>query len=198
LPWDDDHDIFLYGVDPDEVHRKLADIISDHGYVMVRDPRGFFWIREKRWPAASGHLALEFLPPLVTNPQDLPVWEGGAPHLLASELARTQDLPFYGSYIRAPAEVEAVLARLYGAAGSPEVMKAFTRPALHADMADFWARARQPGQLDWPAISALAMAAAPRRSVVVVQRGLYHRHRQDQVLGAAQAGGLARQPKPGN
>jgi hypothetical protein len=156
LPWDDDHDVFLYGVDIDDVHRKLADVIIDHGYVLVRDPRGFFWVRDKHWPAASGHLALEFLPPLVPNPQDLPVWEGGAPHLLASELERTQDVPFYGSYIRAPAEVEPVLARLYGAAGTPAVMKAFTRPALHADMADFWAHARQPGQLDWPAISARA------------------------------------------
>lgn len=153
LPWDEDHDIFLHGVEPDEVRRRLAEVMRDHGYVFVADPGGFFWVRHRMWPAASGHLALEFLPPLVSGQKDLPVWEGGAPHLIARELDETPALPFYESYIRAPGETEPLLTRLYGAAGSPEVMQAFSRPSIHQETADFWARARQPGRLDWPAIS---------------------------------------------
>lgn len=154
LPWDEDHDIYLFDVTPDLVNEKLGNLFRQHGYRLLPDPKGFFWVRERIWPAGSGHLALEFLPPLIQHPEDLPTWEGGAPHLLNEELLPLCRLPLCSSFIWAPAATEIILQRLYGRSGERDVMQAFVATPISAEARAFWARARTPDALDWPAISA--------------------------------------------
>ena len=55
LPWDEDHDLFIVGTDLAHVREQLEPIMNAHGYRVVPDRRGFLWIKEKIWPAASGH-----------------------------------------------------------------------------------------------------------------------------------------------
>ena len=153
LPWDEDHDLFILDVDLARVRRHLTPIMTAHGFRVVPDPTGFLWIKDKHWPAGSGHLALDVLPPLVHRVEDVPNWEGGAPHLVASELRPLRPLTFYGSFVWAPAAFETVLARLYGASGSPEALARFAPPPIDSRSALFWASARSPGRSDWLAIS---------------------------------------------
>lgn len=153
LPWDEDHDLFAIGVDLDTIRAKMEALLDQHGFRLTLDPRGFFWVRDKLWPAASGHLALAILPPIEPTVADLPIWEGGAPHLAEGELRPLRRLPFHSSFIWGPAETERVLARLYGASAGEDVMAAFTTPPLAPDADAFWARSRTTGGLDWPAIS---------------------------------------------
>lgn len=153
LPWDEDHDLFVFGVTAEDLRAKLAPVMAEHGFRLVPDATGFFWVREKYWLAASGHLSLEFLPPFVDRVEDIPHWHGGAPHLLESELTPVINLPIYTSHIAAPAGTEAILARIYGESGTVETMAAFTAPPMHREAAEFWARARTPDRLDWEAIS---------------------------------------------
>jgi len=154
LPWDEDHDLFVVDTSHEEVQAKLGDLFAAHGFRLVPDSGGFFWVREKYWLAASGHLALEFLPPLMERPEDLPQWKGGAPHLLETELRPLIRLPLYSSHVTAPAKTEDVLKRIYGEDGSPAVMQRFRAPPMRAEAAAFWAKARTPDRLDWDAISA--------------------------------------------
>ena len=153
LPWDEDHDVFLLDVDLDDVWRRTEAIFAAHGYRLVRDRRGFIWVREKYWPAGAGHVALDVLPPLVERVEDLPVWEGGAPHLVPSELRPLKRLPFYSTFIWAPAATETVLERLYGASAGAAVMAGFAAAPMKPEAAAFWARARTAEGLDWEAIS---------------------------------------------
>lgn len=153
LPWDEDHDLFALDTDLDTLHERLEPILSAHGYRMVRDPRDFWWVRERWWAAASGHLSLAVLPPLEQRVEDLPVWEGGAPHLLVDELRPLRALPFHGGCIWGPAATDAVLERLYGRSGSAEVMSRFIAPPSDPETAAFWARVKTADRLDWPAIS---------------------------------------------
>ncbi|TCT05591.1 LicD family protein [Aquabacter spiritensis] len=168
LPWDEDHDLFLIDVTIDAVEARLAPVMRAHGYRMTRDPRGFLWVREAIWPAASGHLSLTVLPALAARPEDLPVWEGGAPHLAEGELRDLQRLPIYGSFVLAPQKTEQILARLYGASAGEEAMRAFRPPRIRRAAQDFWARARTPDRLDWPAISARFRGQARWRPVLSV------------------------------
>ncbi len=153
LPWDEDHDLYLFGITPESVREKLHDLFRQHGYRLLPDPNGFFWVRERIWPAASGHLALEFLPALLQHPDDLPIWDGGAPHLLFDELLPLRQLPFCSSFVWGPAATEAILQRLYGRSGERDVMQAFVATPISAEARTFWARARTPQAVDWPAIS---------------------------------------------
>jgi len=167
LPWDEDHDLYVVDVDLASVRRRIEPIVTAHGYRLVPDRRGFLWIRHRLWAAGSGHLALDVLP-LVADPADLPVWEGGAPHLVQGELRPLRRLPFYGSFVWAPAATEALLVRLYGTSGSVETMSAFAAPPIAPETAAFWARVRTPAQLDWPAISSRFRSCsrlAPLRAV---------------------------------
>jgi hypothetical protein len=153
LPWDEDHDLFVLDVDLADLRRKIEPLMTMHGYRVVPDRRGFLWIRHRFWAAGSGHLALDVLPPRVARHEDLPVWEGGAPHLVEDELRPLRPLPFYGSFVWAPAAVEPVLARLYGVSGSIETMSTFAAPPITSESAAFWQRARTPAAVDWPTIS---------------------------------------------
>mgnify|MGYP001765199647 CR=1 FL=1 len=153
LPWDEDHDVFMLDVDIDDVWRRTEAIFDAHGYRLSRDWRGFIWVREKLWPAASGHVALDVLPPLGERVEDLPVWEGGAPHLVPAELRPLKRVPFYSTFIWGPAATETILARLYGESASEAAMAAFRAPPMTPEAAAFWARARTPERLDWEAIS---------------------------------------------
>jgi len=153
LPWDEDHDLYLFDITPELVRDKLHDLFSQHGYRLVPDPKGFFWVREWIWPAASGHLALEFLPPLNEHADDLPVWEGGAPHLLTNELLPLRRLPVYSTFVWGPAATETILQRLYGRSGERDVMQAFVATPISAEARAFWVKARTPQALDWAAIS---------------------------------------------
>jgi hypothetical protein len=153
LPWDEDHDIFLPNISPDAVREKLEDVFRLHGFCLTSDPRGFFWVREKLWPAGAGHVAIELLPPLVQRVEDLPVWDGGAPHLLTDELRPRVKLPIHSSFVWAPHGTEPLLARLYGRSGTPEAMKAFIGTPMRPEADAFWSKARTPESLDWAAIS---------------------------------------------
>ena len=153
LPWDEDHDLFIVGTDLAHVREQLEPIMNAHGYRVVPDRRGFLWIKEKIWPAASGHLALDVLPALVPTVDDVPAWDGGAPHLAEGELWPLRQLPFHGSFVSAPHATEAALGRIYGAAGSSRAMSKFSAPEVETDTAAFWAKARTPTQSDWPEIS---------------------------------------------
>ena len=153
LPWDEDHDVFVYNVTPAELRLKLEALLSSHGFKLIPDEGGFFWVRERHWWAASGHLALEFLPPLLENSNELPIWKGGAPHLLSSELEPRVKLPLYSSFIMAPSGREALLWRLYAESGSDAAMKDFKAPRITTEAELFWRHARHPDRLDWEAIS---------------------------------------------
>lgn len=153
LPWDEDHDVYLLETEPAQVGQRLGPLLAEHGFVLSWDANGFFWVREKLWPADSGHLALHFLPPLEEKLEQLPVWEGGAPHLLQSELRPLRPLPYYSSYVWAPQKLEELLLRLYGRSGERDVMSAFQAPPVTAEFLQFWGEARSPERLDWPAIS---------------------------------------------
>ncbi|MBT9584924.1 LicD family protein [bacterium] len=153
LPWDEDHDIYLVDCSRNAVEAGLRPILEAHGFELEYDSRHFFWVRQKHWYAASGHLALHFLPALIEHTEDLPVWKGGAPHLLRSELRPLRRYPFYSSYIFAPAESEQPLQRLYAESGSPTTMGRFRSAPIHPETKRFWAAARPaPNALDWPAI----------------------------------------------
>ena len=152
LPWDEDHDLFVIDIDIETVRERLEPIVDQAGYCLTFDPRGFLWVRDRLWPAASGHLSLTVLPVLEPFEDGLPVWEGGAPHLVEGELRPLRLLPIYGSFIHAPAATERILARLYGPSAGPDVMQAFVAPPLLPEAASFWARHRTTGGLDWPAI----------------------------------------------
>lgn len=154
LPWDDDHDVYVIDAQPQQLRAWLQPLLEEHGFRLSWDERGFFWVRERLWAADSGHLALHFLPPLVSNSQPLPVWEGGAPDLWESELRPLQRLPYYSTYIQAPLALEALLERCYGASGQPPAMAGFRAPAVSEEFLAFWGQARTPEKLDWPAISA--------------------------------------------
>ncbi|HTR87612.1 MAG TPA: LicD family protein [Reyranella sp.] len=153
LPWDEDHDLFVVDTDLTELRARLQPLLEAHGYRVVPDRRGFLWIKDRYWAAGSGHLALDVLPPTMDRVADLPVWEGGAPHMIHGELRPLRPLPFCGSFVWAPAAVEPILVRLYGPSGSVETMSRFSAPRIDPDTAAFWAAARPAGQLDWPAIS---------------------------------------------
>jgi hypothetical protein len=168
LPWDEDHDLYVVDVDLARVHRQIEPIMTAHGYRVVPDRRGFLWVREGLWAAGSGHLALDVLPPLVAHPRDLPVWEGGAPHLLQDELRPLRRLPFYGSFVWAPAAVEPLLSRLYGTSGSVETMSSYTAPPIALESGAFWARTRTPTALDWPAISSRFRSRSRLRPLAAV------------------------------
>ena len=153
LPWDEDHDLFVIGVDLARLRRHLEPILREHGLQIVQDPSGFLWVKEKFWPAASGHLALDVLPPLVERVEDIPAWEGGAPHLVRGELHPLRPVPFAGSFVWAPAAAEGVLARLYGASGTPQALARFKAPPVDPQSSAFWAQARRPNHSDWQTIS---------------------------------------------
>lgn len=155
LPWDEDHDLFVFDVTREEIETKVRPIFEAHHYATQWDLDGFLWVRERGWMAGSGHLGIVFLPPLGARVEDLPVWPGGAPHLAEGELLPLIDLPMHGSTIRAPAATETLLTRLYGDSASPAVMARFAATPIHAESRAFWSRVRAPGQpQDWPAISA--------------------------------------------
>ena len=153
LPWDEDHDLFVIDTDLDRLRRHLEPIMIAHGYRVSRDRRGFLWIKERFWCAGAGHLALDVLPPPVAATDPLPVWEGGAPHLVQGELYPLHPLPFCGSFVWAPAAYEAVIYRLYGEAGSKAAVARFSAPPFAPQSDAFWTTARQPERMDWPAIS---------------------------------------------
>lgn len=155
LPWDEDHDLFVFDVTREEIETKLRPIFEAHHFVTKWDPQGFLWVLERYWMAGSGYLSILFLPPLVEREEDLPVWPGGAPHLMHGELLPLQNLPMHGSTICAPAATETLLTRLYGESASPAVMARHTATPIDPEARAFWSRARAPGQpQDWPAISA--------------------------------------------
>ncbi len=150
-PWDEDADIYLIDQDRERVERMLREPLERHGFLLIYDARGFFWVRQDPWWAGQGHIGLSFLPllpagsPRPTSPvDDRMAWE---------ELYPLCRLPFHGSWYWGPADPERLLERLYGETGSVETMARFRAPTIDAEVSAFWRRARE-GELDWSAISA--------------------------------------------
>lgn len=166
LPWDEDHDLFVYDVTREEIETRVRPILEAHHYATVWDERGFLWVRERHWKAGSGHLGLAFLPPLVDRVEDLPVWKGGAPHLAVGELEPRIVLPLAGSHVHGPAATERLLSRLYGESASVAVMARFKPTPIEAETRAFWQAARTPERLDWAAISARFQARSRWRHLV--------------------------------
>lgn len=140
LPWDDDHDIYVLDETTASVRAKIEADLKRVGIEMVYEPRDFFWVRQRGWLAASGHIGFSILPPCGT-PDDHALTE--------SELFPLRRYPFYGSHIWGPAQCESVFERLYGELGTPATMARFERAPISRGCHDFWAR-----RPDWEAIVA--------------------------------------------
>jgi hypothetical protein len=150
-PWDEDADVFLLDETRESVEGKVGSVLRENGLDLIWTGR-HFWVRQRPWWAGQGLVSLELFPACAAGPwPDGPAWDPWVPDEYLLPLAR---YPFHGSWIAGPADAEAVLARLYGAAAAPAAMSGFSRPRLVGDTEAFWAKARpMDGALDWAAIS---------------------------------------------
>lgn len=150
-PWDEDADMSIIGETLESLEAKIRSDIEAHGFRLIRDPRGFLWVRQHPWWAGQGHLALEFMPDHAFDGSKVPKTAADS-FIPDSELLPLRRYPFHTSWLWGPAKAAAVLDRLYGDSASSEVMSRFTAPPLSAGARRFWAQARGDS-LDWPAIS---------------------------------------------
>src|SRR5688572_25123540 len=53
-PWDEDADIYVIGEDRASLERKLRRVLTEHGFLLIWDERGFYWVRQDPWWAGQG------------------------------------------------------------------------------------------------------------------------------------------------
>jgi hypothetical protein len=173
-PWDEDADIYVIGEDRASLERKLRRVLTEHGFLLIWDERGFYWVRQDPWWAGQGHIGLELLPDVAPpgsrrpdHPED--------PAIAHEELFPLRRHPFYGTWVWGPADAEAILWRIYGQTGTVATMARFRAPDVGPELEAFWRDARGDGRacgeqrLDWDAISArFRRRAAERRFEHVV------------------------------
>lgn len=158
-PWDEDADIYVLDEDRGSLEGKLRTVLESHGFDLVWDERGFFWVRQRPWWAGQGHIALEFF---ADAPRDAGALSAEDPWISPEQLWPLRRYPFHGSWLWGPAEADAILARLYGENGTPAAMARFQTPRLPAETEAFWHAARADG-LDWDAVSRRALERLRRR-----------------------------------
>ena len=156
LPWDEDADIFVIGETPESLLAKIGSEITQLGLSLTWRANGYYLVRQKPWIAAQGHVALEFLPPVIADasPRTIESWEST---MTFQELLPRAKVPFHGSWVWAPGRYESVLTRIYADSGSPATMARFRAPALAPESVEFWAHARAD-ELKWDAIVGRATA----------------------------------------
>ena len=153
-PWDEDGDVYVLGSDLESVRARVEPHLRGHGFDLWLGGADFFWVRQRRWPAAQGYNALHFLAPVLASEGDRTPAHSDAV-LSAEELGTPRRLPFYSSFVWAPCAPDRILDRIYGASGGDAVMSRFRPPPIGREAEEFWRRARPAdGPLDWEAISA--------------------------------------------
>jgi hypothetical protein len=152
LPWDEDADIYIIGEHIDDAERKLRATLEAHGFELIRDPRGFFWVRQHPWWAGQGHIGLSLLS-LAVPGQGTPLGGFEDQRMSPGEALPLARLPFYSTWIWGPAEPERLIHRLYGETGSESTMTRFRAPRVAPETLGFWQRAREQS-LDWDAVCA--------------------------------------------
>ena len=153
-PWDEDADLYVLTGRLDELQATLEPHLVRHGFESILRPSGdALIVRRRPWLAGQGHIGLSLLPPPLDDdvaPESM-TWDA---YLQKKELMPIRRVPFYSSHVFAPAHPEPLLWRLYADSGSPLAMNRFCAPAISAECARFWAKARPfEGPTDWPSIS---------------------------------------------
>jgi len=159
LPWDDDADLFVAGEDAQSLEAKLGATLRDHGFAFTFLPRQYyFWAHPKTiWQRPFAGLTEIGLLTESRDASGAIVFDAHEPRrqITADQLLPPIELPFYGTYLRAPRDSEGAMQRYYGELASPAALARFERPPLARECEEFWQRARpRGGALDWPAISA--------------------------------------------
>lgn len=158
LPWDDDADLFVVGEDAQSLALKLGAALREHGFAFRFLERPYYFWAHPRTIWQRPFAGLTELG-LLTESRDAAghvVYDAHEPRrrITAEQLLPEIDLPFYGTYLRAPHDSEGSLARYYGELASPVALARFERPPIARECEAFWRRARPlGGELDWPAIS---------------------------------------------
>lgn len=172
LPWDIDGDIAIVGESAESAAAKLEQPLAAHGLAFVFSPEAYYYtirpLLHVRAPGLAPRPVLGF--PLVeviliTSTEDAEtglVWhDRHSPHrtFAPGELLPLARYPWHGSHVLGPANAERVLERLYGADGGAAALERFAPPAIDAETAAFWQRARPPcGEVRYADIAARAAA----------------------------------------
>jgi hypothetical protein len=160
-PWDEDADVYIVDLDFEALQARIGAALAAHGFeAFLTESRDALIVRQVPWVAGQGHIGVSLWPGTLDDRVDPREMEWDA-YMRHSEYSPPRRYPFYGSYVTGPAQPDPVLDRLYGLAGSIEVMERFRAPQVSPAQVTFWSRARPiDGDADWDAISARFVARA--------------------------------------